>query len=104
MRASFRPSVKVTVTRGRVTDDFFAEQEEESPLDQKVRRIVLPKGGIHMTPEEDFERHELALLSMLGGASAGSLGERIGIVPALDVTALLTLLAAGIAFVALPVQ
>jgi MFS family permease len=43
-----------------------------------------------------------ALLSMLGGASAGPLGERIGIVPALNVTALLTLLAAGIAFVALP--
>ncbi len=43
-----------------------------------------------------------ALLSMLGGASAGPLGERIDIVPALDVTALLTLLAAGGAFVALP--
>jgi len=43
-----------------------------------------------------------ALLSMLGGASAGPLGERVGIVPALNVTALLILLAAGIAFVALP--
>src|SRR5207302_73229 len=42
------------------------------------------------------------LLSMLGDACAGPLGERIGIVVALDVTALLTLLAAGIAFVALP--
>jgi MFS family permease len=43
-----------------------------------------------------------ALLSMLGGAFAGPLGERVGIVPALDVTALLTLLAAGITFIALP--
>ncbi len=39
-----------------------------------------------------------ALFSMLGGAFAGPLGERIGIVPALDVTALLTLFASGIAF------
>lgn len=38
------------------------------------------------------------LFSMLGGAFAGPLGEKIGIVPALDVTALLTLVAAGIAF------
>ena len=38
-----------------------------------------------------------ALFSMLGGAFAGPLGERVGIVAALDVTALLTLLAAGIA-------
>lgn len=38
-----------------------------------------------------------ALFSLLGGAFAGPLGERIGIVPTLDVTALLTLLAAGIA-------
>lgn len=39
-----------------------------------------------------------ALFSMLGGAFAWPLSERIGIVPALDVTALLTLVAAGIAF------
>ncbi|HCI79265.1 MAG TPA: hypothetical protein DHW02_06220 [Ktedonobacter sp.] len=39
-----------------------------------------------------------ALFSMLGGAFAGPLGERFGIVPALDVTALLTLVAAGIVF------
>lgn len=43
-----------------------------------------------------------ALLSMMGGASAGPLGERIGIVPALNVTALLTLFAAGITFITLP--
>lgn len=39
-----------------------------------------------------------ALFSILGGAFAGPLGERVGIVAALDVTALLTLVAAGIAF------
>lgn len=39
-----------------------------------------------------------ALFSMLGGGFAGPLGERFGIVPVLDVTALLTLVAAGIAF------
>ncbi len=43
-----------------------------------------------------------ALLSILGGAAAGPIGERIGIVSALNVTALLTLLAAGVTFAALP--
>jgi MFS family permease len=42
-----------------------------------------------------------ALLGMLGGACAAPLGQSIGIVPALNITALLTLLAATITFVAL---
>ncbi len=43
-----------------------------------------------------------ALCSMLGGGIGGPLGDWIGIVPALDVTALLILLSAGVTFVTLP--
>src|SRR5581483_3495015 len=42
-----------------------------------------------------------ALLSMLGGACAAPLGQSIGIVPALNITALLTLLAAAFTFSAI---